>query len=55
MKRKFLVVTHIKHDKADYQPGELIDLTPEEAAEMPWAVKAILPARKPAPSKEAVE
>ena len=55
MKLKFNVLTRIKHDGTTYEPGSTIELTPDEAAAMVWAVKAILPARRPAPSKGAAE
>lgn len=36
---KYIVKTPIKHDGADYKPGQVIDLTPAQAEAMPWAVE----------------
>jgi hypothetical protein len=44
---KFRVKSSITAEK-EYLPGEVIELSPEQAAAMPWAVEA-LPVEKPAP------
>lgn len=41
---RYLVKTPINHDGEQYQPGETIELEPEQAAAMPWAVE---PAEEP--------
>lgn len=41
---KFICTTKVRHGDTpktvkDYKPGDTIDLDPEQAAAMPWAVK----------------
>lgn len=48
---KYKVKSHITSDRA-YLPGDMIELSPEQAASMPWAVEEMpaekIPADKPA-------
>jgi hypothetical protein len=46
---KYMVKSPIQMGGRRYEPGETIELTGEQAAEMPWAVEAAAaPAEKPA-------
>lgn len=38
---KYEVISNIRAGGEDYAPGDTIDLDPEEAAGIPWAVKAL--------------
>ncbi len=48
---KFLVKSPIQHDGERYEPGETIDLSPKDAAEMPWAVEEQAPPAKAGPPR----
>lgn len=47
---KFVVKSNVKHNCMDYAPGEIIELSEEEAAKMPHAVQRV--AEKPAQPKQ---
>lgn len=51
---KFLVKSNIQKDGKLYEAGSKIELSPEQAAEIPWAVEAIAApkAEKPAPPEK---